>query len=106
MVLFFLIENSIKHGSSPDMEAPWLLISIESQPENLRIKASNSKPDNWRQTKVEAGIGNGLQNLKNRLAILYPKNGYSVQINDREKEFTILVQLKKEFNEMVSKSYR
>lgn len=106
MVLFFLIENSIKHGSSPDIDKPWLFISIESQPGNLRIKASNSKPDNGRQYKVEAGNGNGLQNLENRLAILYPQKGYSIQIDDREKEFTILVQLKKEFNEMVPKSYR
>jgi two-component system, LytTR family, sensor kinase len=106
MVLFFLIENCIKHGSSPDMGAPWLFISIESQPENLWIKAANSKPNNGMQFNGKANSGNGLKNLKNRLAILYPEKGYSIQIDDREKEFTILVQLKKEFNEMGSKSYR
>lgn len=106
MVLFFLIENSIKHGSSPDLGAPWMFISIESHPENLWIKAANSKPNNVEPFKGESNIRNGLQNLKNRLAILYPEKGYSIQIDDREKEFTILLQLKKEFNEMVSKSYR
>lgn len=106
MVLFVLIENFIKHGSSPDMGSPWLFISIESQAENLWIKAANSKPNNGRQFKDESNNGNGLQNLKNRLAILYPEKGYSIQIDDREKEFTILLQLKKEFNEMGSKSYR
>ncbi|WP_372948373.1 sensor histidine kinase [Mariniphaga sp.] len=106
MVLFFLIENCIKHGSSPDMGAPWLFISIESHPENLWIKAANSKPNNGRIFKGERNIGNGLQNLKNRLAILYPSKGYSIQIDDREKEFSILLQLKKELNEMGSKSYR
>jgi sensor histidine kinase YesM len=51
MVLFFLVENSIKHGSSIDIDAPWLFISIESQPGNLLIKAANSKPGNKRQSK-------------------------------------------------------
>lgn len=106
MVLFFLIENCIKHGSSPDMGAPWLFISIDSQSENLWIKAANSKPNNGLPFNGENSNGNGLQNLKNRLAILYPEKGYSIQIDDRKKEFIILLQLKKEFNEMGSKSYR
>jgi LytS/YehU family sensor histidine kinase len=106
MVLFFLVENCIKHGSSPDTGTPWLLVSITSHPNILMLKISNSIPNNRQKIYDENNGGNGLQNLKKRLAILYPVNGYEFQIDDNEKEFITRLQLKKSTNEMGTKTYR
>lgn len=106
MALFFLIENCIKHGSSPDTGWPWLAVSVSSQPHVLVLKVANSKPENKQKSRVESNGGNGLQNLKNRLAILYPPNGYAFHIDDNDNEFIIRLQFKKNINEMGTKSYR
>lgn len=106
MVLFFLIENCIKHGSSADSGSPWLVVSIEAEPQVLNLKVANSKPANKQKIKAESKSGNGLQNLKKRLAILYPPNGYAFQINNNENEFIIRLQFKKGLNEKGRKTYR
>jgi LytS/YehU family sensor histidine kinase len=106
MILFFLVENCIKHGSSPDSGTPWLSVSIVSHPDILMVKVANSKPDNMPKNYGEGNGGTGLQNLKNRLAILYPVNGYEFQIDDNEREFITRLQLKNSVNEMGTKTYR
>jgi LytS/YehU family sensor histidine kinase len=106
MVLFFLIENCIKHGSSPDTGTPWLFASITSHPNILMLKVANSKPNNLQKNNAESDGGNGLYNLKNRLEILYPVNGYEFQIDNNEKEFITRLQLKMNINEMGPKTYR
>ncbi|WP_175549964.1 sensor histidine kinase [Mariniphaga anaerophila] len=106
MVLFFLAENCIKHGSSADLGVSWLSVLIESFPNVLNIQVANSKPADTGKSGAENGSGNGLQNLKNRLDILYPENGYSFQIEENKEKFIIRLQLKKSINEMGAKTYR
>jgi two-component system, LytTR family, sensor kinase len=93
MILFFMAENCIKHGSKPDTGAPWLHICIDVLPEVLVLSAVNSKP--FTESSRRNSNGKGLMNLKKRLEILYPENGYSLQIEDNDMVYRIDLQLKK-----------
>jgi two-component system, LytTR family, sensor kinase len=92
MVLFFMAENCIKHGSKPDTGAPWLYISIDALPEVLVLSAVNSKP--LSETGRLHTPGKGLVNLKKRLEILYPEDRYLLQIEDNDQTYRIDLQLK------------
>jgi two-component system, LytTR family, sensor kinase len=92
MILFFMAENCVKHGSKPDTGAPWLQISIHASPELLVLSAVNSKPfggNGYRNLD-----GKGLMNLKKRLEILYPEDGYLLQVEDNELIYRIDLQFK------------
>lgn len=106
MVLYFLAENCIKHGSSPDSGAPWVNISIDAQPAKLSLTASNSKPSVVSKSSGTVYSGKGLKNLRKRLEILYSENGYSFQINEDEKKFNVVIELKKGKNGVGHKAYR
>ena len=106
MVLFFLAENCMKHGISPDTGVPWLNISVDAGTEKLVLSTVNSKPPET--SKVSSGKlnGSGLQNLKKRLNILYPENGYKIQIRENEHIYEFELEIKRRRNEMGSKTYR
>lgn len=106
MVLFFFAENCIKHGSSPDSGSPWITIQIEARPEKLLLSFENSKPAVERHSNSSGRNGNGLQNLKKRLEILYPQNGFLLQINESEKSYCIHLKLTRLKNEMGRRKYR
>jgi two-component system, LytTR family, sensor kinase len=93
MVLFFMAENSIKHGTRPDTGVPWLKICIDALPEVLVLSAVNSKP--FTGSCRRNSNGKGLMNLNKRLKILYPEDGYLLQIEDTEMIYRIELQLKK-----------
>jgi two-component system, LytTR family, sensor kinase len=105
MVLFFLAENCIRHGSRPDSGAPWLTISVETSPEKIILSTVNSKPDVSERSYVTAN-GNGLKNLKSRLEILYPEDGYQLRTGEDETSFRTVLELKKENNDLGRETYR
>jgi LytS/YehU family sensor histidine kinase len=106
MVLFFMAENGIKHGSSSDLGLPWMNISIDARPEHLILSASNSKPAGKNQ-KIDSQLpGDGLQNLKQRLNILFAEKGYSLHIEEDDRNFKIILELKKVRNGFGTKAYR
>lgn len=106
MILFFLIENCFKHGSSPDAGTPWIKINIEASPEQIRLMVVNSKPKSMVKTQNAENSGKGLQNLKQRLDLLYSKNGYSLKIENKENTFAINLELKKTGVELGHETYR
>jgi two-component system, LytTR family, sensor kinase len=92
MILFFMAENCVKHGSKPDTGAPWLQISIDASPEVLVLSAVNSKPLSGNGNRNLDG--KGLLNLKKRLEILYPEHGYLLQVEDNDLIYRIHLQFK------------
>ncbi|HSF44542.1 MAG TPA: histidine kinase, partial [Chitinophagaceae bacterium] len=68
LLMMPFLENAFKHGTSEDLEKPWLSIDIEVRQNTLWCKIVNSKSDFPKQgTK-----GIGIENVKKRLALLYP----------------------------------
>ena len=106
MILFFLIENCFKHGSSLDAGSPWIKIHINATPEKICFMVANSKPKTMVKSEMAGNNGRGLQNLKRRLGLLYSTQGYTLKIDNKEKIFTVNLELKKAGIELVREIYR
>ena len=94
MILFFLIENCFKHGSSSDAGSPWINVEIKLQPEKIILLVENSKPSN--QPNKDKN-NHQLKHLRKRLDIMYNPNGYELKISEYEKSFKVYLELKTEF---------
>jgi LytS/YehU family sensor histidine kinase len=93
MVLFFLIENCFKHGSSLDAGSPWIKVEINSEPEKTMILVENSKPDN-KASKNKNDVQ--LKHLRKRLEIMYNTGGYKMKIWDSDNSFKVYLELKQD----------
>jgi two-component system, LytTR family, sensor histidine kinase AlgZ len=78
LLLMPFLENAFKHGTSEDLEKPWMSMDIDVQHGVLRCKIVNSKSDSIR--KVASGIG--IENVKKRLNLLYPGNHELIMQDD------------------------
>lgn len=106
MVLFFLVENCFKHGSSPDAKEPWIGIKVKATQQSIVFFVANSKPLDSVQKSNNGQDDKGLNNLRKRLDILYNKDGYKIEINDSIESYTIKLELTKALNEISWKTYR
>lgn len=86
MLLIPFIENSFKHSKIEDVENGWVSISLKSPKQYLEFKVQNSIPEVG-FTKDEVG-GIGLENVKRRLALLYPDR-HSLIINQNDQKFEV-----------------
>jgi LytS/YehU family sensor histidine kinase len=93
LLLLPFLENAFKHGTSEQLEKPWLSVDVSVKKYTMRCKIVNSK--NNYVPLSENGIG--IQNVKKRLEFLYPDN-YELKMNDEEDFFVVslLLELKKE----------
>ncbi|HRX10965.1 MAG TPA: histidine kinase [Draconibacterium sp.] len=90
LILFYLIENSFKHGSSLDAGSPWINAEIKTGTDKIFLLVENSKPSN----PVIAGQGEiQLKHLRKRLDIIYKPNGYNLKISNNENSYKVYVEL-------------
>lgn len=85
LLLFTLVENCFKHGSSTDAGKPWIYLSTICEKDRICFEAKNSIPQG-----MHAGMaapGKGLSKLRERLELIYPKK-YSLLIVEGSREFT------------------
>ncbi|MBX2921120.1 MAG: histidine kinase [Chitinophagaceae bacterium] len=89
LILITFVENAFKYGVNAEAE---MLIDIEINIENnmLRMKVYNKKVKIQQQTENSNRLG--IQNTKNRLALLYPGK-HDLIINETEKDYTVLLTL-------------
>lgn len=90
LLLLPFLENAFKHGTSEQLEKPWLSMDISVKQNTFRCKIINSK--NEEVVVRENGIG--ISNVKKRLAIFYPER-HELKI-DNEPDFfvvSLLIQL-------------
>lgn len=85
LMLIIFVENAFKHGISYHEES---FIDIKVRVENKRLLFSccNSKPTQVQRTNEKGGMG--LQNVRQRLELLYDDN-YTLDINDGEKTYEV-----------------
>ena len=67
LLMLPFLENAFKHGTSEQIEKPWLSIDISVKSDTLRCKIANSK--NEFVPYRENGIG--ITNVKKRLEFIY-----------------------------------
>ena len=91
MILFFLVENCFRHGSSLDAGSPWINIEIKTEPGKIIFVVENSKPAGQSQ-KNKSNIQ--LKNLQKRLEIMYNPSGYKLEVSDNENLFKVNLELK------------
>ena len=89
MIFIPFIENSFKHSKIEDLENGWIKIKIVNKTEQLTFEISNSLSKS-EFTKDKIG-GVGIENVKRRLELLYPKKH---ELNISQADSTFLVKLK------------
>ena len=90
MLMFTLVENCFRHGSSTDLGQPWIKLSLVCEKGLICFEAKNSIPE-----KCNSPITiqeKGLANLRQRLDIIYPKK-YSLTLSEASCEFTAKLEL-------------
>lgn len=87
LILMPFIENCFKHGASKDRISPVIKIQIDISPDRLILKAVNSIPEE-KEVNNQVSNGVGLNNVKRRLELIYPKN-HNLVIKQDPKQFEI-----------------
>ncbi len=95
MILFLLVENCFKHGSSLDAGIPWIDIKVEVDGEKVLLTTENSKPKTIAGLEIKRNAGHGLKSLEKRLMLLYHKDGYHLDIHSEDRLFRVKLELKK-----------
>jgi LytS/YehU family sensor histidine kinase len=90
-ILFTLVENCFKHGSSPDAGKPWIELYLQSKEGRIVFETKNSIPTKCRsnQTFMEKG----LTKLRQRLELIYSQR-YSLILKGESMEFSVKLELK------------
>ena len=103
MLLFFLVENCFKHGSSLDAGTPWIKIFLATENGIISISTENSKPKTVANSELNKN--NDLISLRERLDIIYKSNGYKLTIENFENIFKVNLDLTVGF-EIIQNKYR
>ena len=93
MILFFLIENSFRHGCSLDAGNPWINVEIKLEPEKIKLLVENSKPINPTNKNQS---GQQLKNLRKRLNLMYGAGGYDLKIWEKDNTYKVFIEIKHE----------
>lgn len=96
LILFTFLENSFKHGISKTMHNPWVKIRLKSSVSEVFFEIENSLPENSENKGPNGNKGIGLENIRRRLALLYPQMHRLVTRRD-EKSFHVGLTLFKNY---------
>ena len=91
LLMLPFLENAFKHGVSEQIEKPWLKVDIILKSDTLRCKITNGK--NEIVPNANNGNGIGIDNLKKRLALMYPDN-YELKLQDEGSFFVASLLIK------------
>jgi LytS/YehU family sensor histidine kinase len=87
-----LVENSFKHGVSKTIEKSWIHIELKSEEAALFFRIKNSKnKENKSRPGTSSGVG--LQNLRNRLGLIYKEN-HSMLVEEDESSYGVDLHIK------------
>lgn len=90
LLLIPFIENAFKHLSHYVDQVNYVNISIEKNSSLLKLCVQNSRDDHQKNTEPRGGIG--LNNVKRRLELLYPKK-HELKIEKTDKEYLVKLEL-------------
>ncbi len=90
LLLLPLVENAFKHGVGEKLGEAWINIDVTIKSNILKLKISNSKPEEISKLNNKGYIG--LANLKKRLEILYP-DAHNLKLFDEEEMFVAILEI-------------
>lgn len=91
LLLLPFVENCFKHGASKMLRNPWISVKMELQGDSLIVKIINGRKDQVdRNTSYRKGTG--IQNVKQRLELLY-RDKYELEIVDDREVFIVNLQM-------------
>jgi two-component system, LytTR family, sensor histidine kinase AlgZ len=89
LLLLPFLENAFKHGTSEQLETPWLSFDLSVKGAVLKCKVVNSKNDF--EPVEKRGIG--IDNVKKRLHFLYPDN-HELKMDDEGDFYVVSLMLR------------
>jgi len=90
MVFIPFIENSFKYSKIEEDENAFVRIRIDSNHQNVNFEIRNSIPESAR---LKPGAGLGIENVKQRLDIIYRGN-YTLEISEENQEYCVNLGIK------------
>ena len=84
LLMLPFLENAFKHGTSEQLEKPWLSVDISVKNDILKCKIVNSK----NEYVPVSNHGIGIQNVKKRLTFIYPGK-HELKMNDEGNFFVV-----------------
>lgn len=90
LLMIPLIENAFKHGASEMMEGAWINMVLEVEPNSIKFKISNGKPITQNSTHQVHFGKIGLENVRKRLALIYPETHQFTIYNEEDMYVAIL----------------
>ncbi len=91
MLFIPFIENALKHSDIEKIKDSFISIKIDADDNNINFEVENSIPKKAINKDEVGGIG--LENVKKRLAILYPDN-HQLTISENESTFKVQLNIK------------
>ena len=92
LLLLPFVENCFKHGTGGMLQNPWINLTIEVKDTTLMMKLMNGKA---RLNEVDTKRGVGIENVKQRLDLLY-RDKHDLQIREEEEAFIVVLKLELE----------
>jgi LytS/YehU family sensor histidine kinase len=90
MLLIPFLENALKHSNIEKINGTFIKLKMNATANSIDFEIENSKPE-FKIVKDDIG-GIGIENVKKRLAILYP-NRYELKINETSQAFKVNLKL-------------
>lgn len=91
LVMLTFLENAFKHGVSDQEENCWIKVNLQMTDSALDYEVSNKKLKNIPARSLKSGFG--LENVKKRLELSYPKK-YSLNIQEDDSVYKVHLTLK------------
>src|SRR5690606_1011548 len=92
LLLLPLVENAFKHGFTTALSECWLRIDVMVHHDWLTVKIENSVSAT-REPRRDEKNGLGMENVKGRLAIIYPEQ-HEFKIVEEEDSFLVILKIK------------
>jgi LytS/YehU family sensor histidine kinase len=89
LILLPFVENAFKHGASENLQQSWVKVTVDSHTDHVVIKVENSKSG---ENGKNGNDGIGIQNVKRRLALLYPEK-HELKIMNGEETFLVVLSI-------------
>lgn len=91
LILLPLVENAFKHGATQETETALINVIVNIDQENVFISIENSKSGH--RVDPDHSNGVGLENVKRRLALLYPQQ-HDFRVFDEKDNYLVVIRLK------------
>lgn len=93
MLLIVFVENAFKHFGAPKEQAAYIRVDIQIEDNQLRFVCENSKdPQATTSPREQNTSGIGLTNVRQRLALLYPRQ-YQLDVQNNTATFKVSLNL-------------